>query len=272
MQAAYAAGSAAGAFNAITLEHAEAVVLGAERAGLPVILALSHNAVRFHGGNIRPLAAAAAQLARDAAVPVGLHLDHAEDLTLLRDARTAGIDSVMFDAGALPHGQNTAATEQAARWAHENGVWIEAELGYVGGKAGAPASAHAPGVRTDPDEAREYVQVTGVDALAVAVGTSHAMTTRTATLDLALIERLRAAVPVPLVLHGSSGVPDDQLRAAVQAGIAKVNVGTALNLAYTEAVRAGAPEHTDPRRYLRPAREAMAETVARLLTVVSGPG
>ena len=145
------------------------------------------------------------------------------------------------------------------------------ELGYVGGKPDAPASAHAAGVRTDPQEARAFVAETGVDALAVAVGSSHAMTSRTATLDRDLIAALRETVPVPLVLHGSSGVPDDELRAAVAAGMAKINVGTALNVAFTAAVRATLErtDSPDPRKYLAPARDAMAGVVADLLRVVS---
>src|SRR5262249_5407050 len=138
-------------------------------------------------------------------------------------------------------------------------------------KTGAPESAHAPGVRTDPAEAAEFVAATGVDALAVAVGSSHAMTERTARLDHDLIARLAAASPAPLVLHGSSGVPDDQLRLAVPAGIRKVNVGTALNLALTASLRdtlAADPSVTDPRRYLAPARTAMRDAVLHLLDLM----
>jgi fructose-bisphosphate aldolase class II len=146
-------------------------------------------------------------------------------------------------------------------------------LGYVGGKPDQPQGAHAAGVRTDPDEAREYVAATGVDALAVAVGSSHAMTERTATLDADLVAALHAAVPVPLVLHGSSGVPDEALRAAIRAGITKVNIGTALNVAMTGVVRAvlaGDAGLVDPRKYLAPARAEIAATVGALLAVVSG--
>jgi fructose-bisphosphate aldolase class II len=141
----------------------------------------------------------------------------------------------------------------------------------VGGKPDAPQSAHTAGVRTDPDEAVEFVADTGVDALAVAVGSSHAMTTRTAALDTGLIARLRDRLDVPLVLHGSSGVSDEELRAAVEAGIAKVNVGTALNIAMTAVVRASLDadaELVDVRTYLRPAREAMTRTVQQVLAAL----
>jgi len=268
-----AARSGVAAFNVITLEHAEAIVAGAEAAGRPAILQISQNAVRWHAGRIRPIAVAAASVAQQATVPVSLHLDHVEDRALLEQATYAGFSSVMFDAGALPHDRNIALTAEATAWAHNAGLWVEAELGYVGGKPDQLASAHGAGVRTDPDEAAAYVAATGVDALAVAVGSSHAMTTRSARLDTRLVERLRQAVPVPLVLHGSSGVPDEELRRAVAAGIVKVNVGTALNIAMTGAVRTvldADSDLVDPRRYLGPAREAITATVRAVLDVVAG--
>jgi fructose-bisphosphate aldolase class II len=266
-----APGTAVLAFNVITLEHAEAIAAGAERAGAAAVLQISHNAVRFHAGSLRPLAAGAAAVAEASSARLALHLDHVEDVDLLHQAAAAGFSSAMFDASPLPYDQNLTATAAAARWAHDAGLWLEAELGHVGGKAGAAASAHADGVRTDPDEAADFVSATGVDALAVAVGSSHAMTTRTASLDHDLIARLAARLDVPLVLHGSSGVPDAHLRAAVRAGIRKINVGTALNVAFTDAVRTtlAAGESPDPRRYLAPARDAMVDVVADLLRVLA---
>jgi fructose-bisphosphate aldolase class II len=257
-----------GAFNVITLEHAEAIAQGAEAAGAPVVLQVSENAVRFHGGRLGPLAAACVAVADAAEVPVSLHLDHVEDEKLLRQAPDHGFSSVMFDASRRDFQDNVAATAAAAQWAHAQGVYLEAELGEVGGKDGA----HAPGVRTRPDEAAAFVMATQVDALAVAVGSSHAMTTRDARIDHALIADLAAAVPVPLVLHGSSGVPDDDLAAAVAAGIVKVNVGTILNVAYTRAVRDSLQDAAvvDPRTYLAPARAGVRDVVHHLLGVLDG--
>jgi fructose-bisphosphate aldolase, class II len=267
--AARAAGAAVGAFNVITIEHAEAIVSGAETAGRPVILQISENAVRFHHGRLAPIAAAARSIAEASTVGVGLHLDHVESAELLAQAAGNGFGSVMVDASRLAYAANVAATAAAVTDAHAEGLWVESELGAIGGKDGA----HAPGVRTDPGEAAAFVASTGVDALAVAVGSSHAMHTRTARLDHELIARLRAAVPVPLVLHGSSGVPDDELAAAVRGGMAKINIGTALNTAFTGGVRAALgdrPDLVDPRRYLTPARTAMAETVTAALRVLAG--
>lgn len=258
------------AFNVITLEHAEAIVAGAEQAGRPVILQISENAVRFHGANVLPIAAGAAAVAAAATVPVSLHLDHVEDVDLLHAAAAAGFSSAMFDASRLPYDENVVATRRAAGWAHERGLWLEAELGEVGGKDGA----HAPGVRTDPAEAARFVEQTGVDGLAVAVGSSHAMTARTAKLDHHLIAALRDTVPVPLVLHGSSGVADDELGRAVAHGIVKINVGTILNVAFTRAVRdrlEADADLVDPRKYLAPAREGIAAVVFRIVSLLQTP-
>jgi fructose-bisphosphate aldolase class II len=202
---------------------------------------------------------------------VSLHLDHVEDADLLRRSAAAGFSSVMFDASKLDYRENVTATADAVAWAHREGLWLEAELGEIGGKDGA----HAPGVRTDPSEAATYVRDTGVDGLAVAVGSSHAMTDRTAQLDHELIAALRGAVPVPLVLHGSSGVADDELTRAVAHGIVKINVGTILNVAFTGTVRrrlAADENIVDPRTYLSPARDEIATVVARIIAALRPHG
>jgi len=255
-----------GAFNVVQLEHADAIVSGAAQADAPVILQVSQNTARYHGG-LEPLALATLSIARRTAVPVAVHLDHAETPELVGEAVRLGFGSVMFDASRLPYEANLAATTEVAARCHAARVWVEAELGEVGGKHGA----HAPGARTDPAEAAGFVAATKVDALAVAVGSSHAMLTRDARLDFDLIGRLAARVPVPLVLHGSSGVPDADLKRAVAAGITKVNIATRLNHAFTVAVRASLaedPSLVDPRRYLGTAREAVAAEVSRLLQVL----
>jgi fructose-bisphosphate aldolase class II len=266
-------GAAVAAFNVITLEHAEAIAAAATDRGTTVILQISQNAIRFHGGQVLPITVAAAAVARLATVPIALHLDHVTDDALVDQAAEAGFSSLMYDGAALSHPENVERTRRAAQAARSQGLWVEGELGYVGGKPDAPQSAHAPGVRTDPDEAVQFVRDTAVDALAVAVGSSHAMTSRSATLDLPLIEKLRAVLGVPLVLHGSSGVPDRDLRDAVAAGISKVNVGTALNVAMTGAIRRTLSDDAsavDPRGYLAVARDDMAECVGHVLAVVSG--
>ncbi|MCP2320895.1 fructose-bisphosphate aldolase, class II [Nocardia amikacinitolerans] len=256
-----------GAFNVITLEHAEAIAAAAEDAKRPVVMQISENTVRYHG-SLAPLALACLRIAADSSASIAVHLDHATSVELVTAAAELGIGSVMFDASTLDYAANVAATAKVARRCRERGVFVEAELGEIGGKDGA----HAPGVRTDPDEAVEFVAATGVDALAVAVGSAHAMHARTAELDLELIATLAAKVPVPLVLHGSSGVPDNGLRAAVEHGMTKVNIATRLNVLMTEAVRSAVirdADLSDPRKYLAPGRAAVRAEVEHFLHLLA---
>jgi fructose-bisphosphate aldolase class II len=264
------AGRGVGAFNVIGIEHAEAIVAGAQAAQAPVVLGISENCVNYHG-SLEPIALAALSLASSARVPVAVALDHAVSEDLVRTAVAIGITAVMFDASAQQYAQNVTATAAMAAWCHARGVWVEAELGEIGGKNGV----HAPGARTRPDEAAAFVAATGVDALAVAVGSSHAMATRTAMLDIGLVRSLGAQVPVPLVLHGSSGVPDEGLAAAIGAGMTKINIGTQLNKLYTAAVRqrlAADDKLVDPRKYGAAGRDAVAAEVTRLLGVLGAAG
>lgn len=260
------------AFNVIGIEHAEAIVRGAELERAPVILQLSENAVRFHLGAIEPIGRACAELARAAKVPTALHLDHATATGLCERAVAAGFSSVMLDTADLPRDENTRRTAALVAWAHTKETGVEAALGVVGGKDALQTTDDG---KTDPEAARAFVAGTGADLLAVAVGTSHYMTEQTARIDLDLVARLRAAVSVPLVLHGSSGVPDADLAEAVRHGIVKVNLATHLNKAFTRAVRtflAANPEVVDPRTYLTEARDAVTEAVRDRLRLLGGVG
>ena len=260
-------GRGLGAFNVIGVEHAEAIVAGAAAAGAPVVLQISENCTAYHGA-LEPIGRACLALARSAAVPVAVHLDHATSAELVHEAARLGFGSVMYDASTLPYAQNVAATAEVARWCQRRGLWVEAELGEIGGKNGV----HSPLARTDPGEAAGYVAATGVDALAVAVGSSHAMLTRDAILDFGLIGAIRRTVDVPLVLHGSSGVPDRDLAAAIRAGLTKINIATQLNKVFTAAVRRSLADNAtmvDPRAYVAAGREALAAEVARLLGVLN---
>ncbi|MFF2631824.1 class II fructose-bisphosphate aldolase [Microbacterium sp. NPDC058021] len=263
------AGTATGAFNVIHLETAEALVRAAEDTGLAVILQLSENCLRYHGA-LEPLARATLAMAEASSARVAVHLDHAEDADLALRAIDLGFSSVMYDGAKLDFADNVATTKRVVAAGDAAGVLVEAELGEIGGKDGA----HAPGVRTDPAEAAQFVAETGVGALAVAVGSSHAMAERTAVLDLDLIARLRDAVPVPLVLHGSSGVPDDTIVAGIDAGLVKINVSTHLNAFFTRAVRAHLDDHpavVDSRKYIDAGRSAVVEEAARLLQLFASP-
>jgi fructose-bisphosphate aldolase, class II len=260
-----AAGRGIGAFNVVHLETAEALAGAAEDAGLPVILQLSENAVRYHGA-FEPIALAMLAIAESSTAAVAVHLDHAEDPELAFRAMSRGFGSVMYDGAKLDFADNVAATRRVVDQADAAGVLVEAELGEIGGKDGA----HAPGVRTDPVAAARFVDETGVGALAVAVGSSHAMTDRTATIDVDLVARLAGAVPVPLVLHGSSGVPDEAIVRGIRAGLTKVNLSTHLNTGFTGAIReylASHPTVVDSRKYVAAGREVVRSEAARLLTL-----
>ena len=263
MAAAVAGESGQGAFNVLHLETVEGLIAGAEAAGLPLILQISENCVAYHGG-LEPIARATLAAAEAAAVPIAVHLDHAQDEALALAAVDLGFGSVMYDGAHLPYAQNVEVTRRVADYAHSRGVYVEAELGEVGGKDGA----HAPGVLTDQGEAADFVAATGVDALAVAVGSSHAMTERSAELNLERIAELRQRLDVPLVLHGSSGVPDAALVRGIAAGMRKINVSTHLNGFFTRAVREFLAENSDvvdSRKYLAAGRSALVPEVSRLL-------
>ena len=209
--AAKSSGTAIGAFNVILLEHAEALVAGAEHAKLPIILQISENCVKYHKA-LKPISVATIAIAESASVPVSVHLDHSESEDLVKEALDLGYDSVMFDGSKLTYADNVAASARMASLCKSYGATLEVEIGEVGGKDGV----HAPGVRTNPLEAKAFAEATGADLVAVAVGSSHAMTTRDATLDFDLIAEIARTVSVPLVLHGSSGVSDPDLQKADQ--------------------------------------------------------
>lgn len=258
---------AVGAFNVILIEHAEALREAAEIAKLGAILQISENCVAYHGA-LKPIALATKAIIEESKVPLSLHLDHAEGVELIHEALDLGFDSVMYDGSKLSYRENVDTSKKVADLCRNYGVSIEVELGEVGGKDGV----HAPGARTNPQEAKRFVEETGVDLLAVAVGTSHGQTTREAQLDFALISELAATVRIPLVLHGSSGVSDESLQQAVRAGMRKVNIATHLNHVFTDEIRDFLVEDeksVDPRKYMKKARSAVAQETARLIKLLS---
>ncbi|MGV4983704.1 class II fructose-bisphosphate aldolase [Streptomyces sp. NRAIS4] len=263
LTAAAAERSAVAAFDVVTLEHVQAVVAGAEAMGSPVIVQISEAVVEHHGGQLPPLARAAADAARSAAVPVALHLDQVRRTTLLAQAAHCGFGSITYDAARLPYPEQVAVTRDVVTWAHEQGLHVEAELGR--------------GRATAPEAAQVFTAATGVDALAVVLPAPHARSShqvgthgRSAAagrLDHELLGELRAVLGIPLVLRDSAGLSDEELRNAAHCGIVKIAAGAALDRAMTEAVRnrllsdAGA----GPRDWLADGREAMAAAVARFI-------
>jgi fructose-bisphosphate aldolase class II len=254
-------GYAVGAFNANTLEQIQAIVLAAVAENAPVIVQVSHRALQYLGSGsevlgLRYVAAAGLVAAQSVSVPVALHLDHANEDEVVQ-AVALGFTSVMFDGSLLSYDENVQITRRLAKIAHAADVCIEAELGEVP-KPGVSESTEA---LTDPDEAKAFVDATGIDTLAVALGSVHAETEKHVSIDLERLKAIRRLVDVPLVLHGSSGVNDAEIAEGITLGLSKINVATQLNVVFTGAVRGAVGKSVDPRKYLGPARDAMTEAV-----------
>jgi ketose-bisphosphate aldolase len=264
-----AAGRAVAAFTTYTLESTRAICQAAERVGLPVILSAGSSS--FRGSSRAILAAAAIAAAREAQVPVGVHLDHSTDLEEIRACLDLGYTSVMVDGSHLPFEENIALTRTVVDEAHAAGAWVEAELGGVAGDEDASTGAEA-GELTDPEQAAAFVRRTGVDALAAAVGTVHGFTTAPVQVDLQRVRSICGLTDVPFVLHGASGLSDGELAAAVAAGVAKVNVNAELRRAYHGALAHAVGNGGDDMAGLQDLLvAAMADVAERKLTVLGGP-
>lgn len=256
---------AMGAFNANTMEQMQAIALAAQAECAPAIIQISHRAVDYIGaGNrvagLRLVAEMGRVVAESVPAPVILHFDHG-NVTDILQALALGFTSVMFDGSDLPFEENVARTRELCEAAHECGACFEAELGEVP-RSGIPGEEE--GELTDPRQVAEFVERTGVDALAVAIGSVHALKHKEVALDFARLDAIRAAVGLPLVLHGSSGVLNESIQEGIRRGLCKVNVATQLNGAFTRAVReylTAHPDDVDPRKYLAPARQQMVEQV-----------
>jgi tagatose 1,6-diphosphate aldolase GatY/KbaY len=261
LRAAYAQGWSLGAFSTYTQEITQAICLAAEDLGCPVILQAGASA--FSHAGCAQLAAQALLAADLAGVPVGVHLDHSRSLEEIRACLDAGYTSVMVDGSHLPFADNIALTQSVVAAAAPYGAWVEGELGAIPGDEDR-SERTGPGELTDPGLAEEFVARTGVDALAVAVGNVHGTAADPVPLDLELLARLASLVPVPLVLHGASGLPAAELEAAVGLGVAKVNVNTELRTAFLGAIERALPAaqpSSDVAAALVAAREAVREVV-----------
>lgn len=264
-------GRAIPGFVAYNLETVQGIVAAAETAGRPVLLQAGSSAFK-HAGR-EALMALALDAARRSDAALGVHLDHSRDLEEITACVEAGYTSVMVDGSHLPFAENVALTRKAVERAHAAGVWVEAELGALAGDEDVSTDARAAGgSMTDPEQAAEFVAATGVDALAVAVGNVHGFTAEPVRLDLDRLERIRDVVPVPLVLHGASGLPEEQLLGAVRRGVAKVNVNAELRRAYLDAMAAalpGALPGSDVVSTWAAGREAVAATALRITRKLS---
>ena len=264
-------GYAVGAFNAENMEMVKAIIAAAQELSAPVMIQTTPSTIRY--GTLDTYAAIVAAEAKKATVPVCLHLDHGDSFELAMQAIKAGYTSVMIDGSKEPLEGNIAVTKKVADAAKAVGIPVEAELGKVGGKED-DLVAEAD-TNTDPAEAKEFVEKTDVDSLAVAIGTAHGFYKGTPVLDKERLSQVRAVVDIPLVLHGASGLTDEEVRDCVSRGICKVNFATELRAAYTAAVKKlleEKPEAFDPKALGKVGMAAVTELVKGRMKVCGCDG
>lgn len=253
-------GYCVGAFNVHTMEMLQAVVEAACVANAPLILQTTVGTVRHLGPEY---VAAIARVASDEArVPIALHLDHCHEEELIVRCIEAGYTSVMIDASMHPFEQNAEMTRRVVELARERGVNVEAELGKVGGVEDDLVVDEADAALADPLECERFIALTGVDTLAPAIGTAHGIYKGEPRIDFNRIEEIARRVSVPLVLHGGSGIPEEQVKRAVKLGMAKMNVATELRIAFSQAIKdvfEQNPQENDPRTYMKQAKQAVKE-------------
>ena len=264
-------GYAVGAFNCENMEMVKAIIAAAEELRAPVMLQTTPSTVKY--ASLAMFAAMAKAEARYASVPVCLHLDHGSSFDLAVQAILAGYTSVMIDGSKLPFEENIAVTAKVTDVAKAVGIPVEAELGKVGGKED-DLEAEAD-TNTDPLQAKEFVERTGVDSLAVAIGTAHGFYVGTPVLDKERLSQIRKVVDIPLVLHGASGLSDEDVSDCVSRGICKVNFATELRKAFTDACRSLAAENItafDPKAFGKVGMAAVTELVKNRMRVLGCDG
>lgn len=258
-----------GSFSFFGLENLQGILLGAAAKNSPVIAQASPGAVRHVGE--KGTCGLTRALAEEYGVTVALHLDHATDYDFICRCVDNGFSSVMIDASKLPFEENVALTRRVVEYAKPRGVDVEAELGRLGGAEEEIRVEDRDVLFTDPNEAAEFVERTGVDALAIAVGTAHGFYKLEPKIDFERIRQIRAKVPCRLVLHGGTGVPDGDLKQAIACGISKINVGTELwYTGYGNTMKKYAeqmPYNSDPRKVMAKVRQACQEIVERKIEV-----
>lgn len=269
---AQAGGYAVGAFNVENMEMVQAVVAAAEELKSPVLIQTTPGTIKYAGlamylANVKAAAEAAS-------VPIAMHLDHGNSFDLAMQALRTGYTSIMIDGSKLQFEDNIALTKSVVDACHPAGVPVEAELGKVGGKEDDLVGDDSDPY-TDPEQAREFVERTNCDFLAIGIGTSHGVYKGTPKLDVERVTAVKKLVSVPLVLHGTSGVPDDQVRECVRRGMCKVNYATDLRIAFTNGIKeymAKDPDAFDPKKYNAVGREKVKEYVMSKMQVVGSVG
>ena len=262
-------GYAVGGFNINNLEFLQGIIRAAEEVNAPLILQTSEGAMSYIGSDYVVGMVEAAT--KDVDIPVALHLDHGGSFEKAMECIRLGYSSVMIDGSKYPFEENISLTKKVVESAHSVGVSVEAELGKLGGQEDGVSVDARNATFTKPDEAVEFIEKTGVDALAIAIGTAHGVYEGEPELDFERLEEINERTDIPLVLHGASGVSDDDVTKAVSLGINKVNVNTAFQQAFSGKVRElmdNDPDLYDPRKYCGPGREAIKAKVKEKIDVL----
>ncbi|MDO5561878.1 MAG: class II fructose-1,6-bisphosphate aldolase [bacterium] len=260
---------AVGAFNCNNMEIVQGIIAAAAQERAPVIIQASQGALKYAGLEyiVALIRTAAAEYPE---VPLVMHLDHGTDFAQVLACMEAGFTSVMIDASKLPMAENIDLTRKIVEIAHPKGISVEAEIGKIGGTEDQVSVSEKEAAYTDPQEAVEFVRATGCDSLAVAVGTAHGQYVGPVKLNYDLLEQIHQQVEIPIVLHGSSGVPAEMLREAITRGVSKVNIDTDLRAAFVNKIHQVLqenPDEIDPRLVLGPARAALQEVVAEKIRI-----
>lgn len=259
------------AFNFHNLEIMQAIIKTAEKQQSPVILQITPTYLEKIGDVAATAMARAA--AKEAKVPVALHLDHSNSLSWIKWALAHGFTSVMIDASTLPLNENIAYARQTVEWAHAHGAAVEAELGHIGGIEDGHETGTNPNMGlADPVEAVKLVTESGIDAFAPAVGTAHGLYKLPPNINFSLIDTLSSLVNVPLVLHGGSGIPDDMIRKAIEKGIAKVNIGTELKVTWAKAMTEALITEQEPWKTALKVHEEVGQVVAHKISLCGSNG
>lgn len=261
-------GYAVPAFNIHNLETLQVVVDTAAELKSPVILAGTPSTIAYAGGDY--IVAMAKVAAERYDIPVAIHLDHFEEVDEIKHYVDLGFNSTMIDASHADYENNIKTVKKVVEYAHKFDATVEAELGRLGGQEDDLVVNEKDSKYTNPAQAKEFVEKTGIDSLAIAIGTAHGLYHGEAKLDFDRLKEIREVVDVPLVLHGASDVPDELVKKAISLGICKVNVATDLKIPFSDAVKKyfiENPTANDPRKYMTPGKEAMKKIVAHKIMV-----
>jgi fructose-bisphosphate aldolase class II len=260
---------AVGGFNINNMEFLQGIIRGAEELNSPLILQASEGAIRYIGMDyvIKMVEAATAHTS----IPVALHLDHGSGFESIMNCIRAGFSSVMIDASKHSFEDNIALTKKVVEAAHSVGVSVEAELGTIGGTEDDHTVEEKDAMYTDPDQAKEFVEATGVDALAIAIGTAHGVYEGEPELDFERLDTIKQLIDMPVVLHGASGISAEDLQTGVKYGVNKVNVNTDFQQSFTSKIKEifeEKPALYDPRKYCGPGRDAITEKVKEKIKIL----